>query len=232
MARGSFKKWRQRVFYNFDVAMTREILFNIIQHLYNINYIVIAITCDMGSTNMKLWKELQIGVDNNNVTHKNTTNTEKNCFIVHLSNETLKIFFYADVPHLIKLGRNNFLNYGFNINGISVDKTSLEELLKLNERDLKISHKLNRTHIDVKEAQRQNVKLAAQIFSNQNALAIRWCGENGFLSCTHWKYTSDMLKLFNDWFDIFNSTLKYGKCDTAHAYKNSFVFLYTSRKTK
>lgn len=62
--------------------------------------------------------------------------------------------------------RNNFLDSGFNINGISVDKTSLEELLKLNERDLKILHKLNRTHIDVKGTQRQNVKLAVQIFSN------------------------------------------------------------------
>lgn len=44
MARGLFKKWRQPIFYNFDTAMTSEILFSVIQHLYNINYIVIAIT--------------------------------------------------------------------------------------------------------------------------------------------------------------------------------------------
>lgn len=73
-------------------------------------------------------------------------------------------------------------------------------------------------HLNVKGTQRQKVKLAAQLFSNQNALAIRWCGENDFISCAHWKDTSDVFKLFNDWFDIFNSTLKYGKCDSSHAY--------------
>lgn len=171
----------------------------------------------MSPTNMKLWKELQIGV-NNYYIEKNSTNTDKNCFIVHPSNNSLKIFFYADVPHLLKLARNNFLDSGFNIKGVCVNKTCLEELLTLNERDLKISHKLNRMHIDVKGTQRQNVKLAAQIFSNQNALAIRWCGEKGFMSCIHWKYTSNVLKLFNDWFDIFNSNLKYGKCNESHAY--------------
>lgn len=122
------------------------------------------------------------------------------------------------MPHLIKLARNHYLDSGFNINGLIINKTCVEELVTLNEKDLKIAHKLSKTHIDVKGTQRQNVKLAAQIFSNQTAVAIRWCGEKGFLSYTYWKYTSDVLKLINDWFDIFNSQLKYGKCDTSHAY--------------
>lgn len=218
MARGLFKKWRQPVFYNYDTAMTREILLSVIQHLYNIGYIVIAVTCDMGPTNLKVWKELLIGVDNNDCIDKSSTNTEKKCFIVHPSNNNLKIFFFADVPHLIKLARNNFLDSGFNIKGTSIDKTCVEELIGINERDLKISHKLNRMHIDVKGTQRQKVKLAAQLFSNQNALAIKWCGENSFISCTHWKHISNVLQLFNNWFDVFNSNLKYGKCKESHAF--------------
>lgn len=67
MARGLFSNWRQPVFHNFDTAMSREILFNVIQQLYNIDYIVIVVTCDMSSTNMKLWRELQIGADNDSV---------------------------------------------------------------------------------------------------------------------------------------------------------------------
>lgn len=39
MARGLFYNWRQPIYYNFDTSMSQDILFTVIQHLYNINYI-------------------------------------------------------------------------------------------------------------------------------------------------------------------------------------------------
>jgi len=81
--------------------MSRELLFSIIQYLHNIDY-AIAVTCDMSSTNIKEWNELQIGADENSI-DKTSENTEKKCFFVPPSNDTLKIFFYANVSHLIKL---------------------------------------------------------------------------------------------------------------------------------
>lgn len=42
--------------------MTKEILLNIIKALYEIEYTVMAITSDMGATNMALWKKLNIGI--------------------------------------------------------------------------------------------------------------------------------------------------------------------------
>lgn len=116
------------------------------------------------------------------------------------------------------MARNNLLDSGFQIKGVSINKNCLEELLTLNEGDLKISHKLSRAHFNVKGTQRQNVKMTAQIFSNKNALAIKWYGENGLLVSTQWKYSYEMLKFFNHWFDIFNSKFKYGKCSESHAY--------------
>lgn len=65
---------------------------------------------------------------------------------------------------------------------------------------------------------RQKVKLAAQVFSNKNAVAIKWCGQNGLLTCVHWEHTSKILKLFNDWFDVCNSTLKYSHNSGCNAY--------------
>lgn len=220
MARGLFKHWRQPIYYNFDEAMSRDILFNIIQSLYLADYIVVAVTCDMSLTNMKLWKNLHIGAtipchSKNNI----PADIEKQCYILHPANNTLRIYFYADVPHLLKLARNNFLDSGFQSKGTTIDKACLEELLTLNARDLKISHKLSRAHLDVKGSQRQNVKLAAQIFSDRNAVAIRWCGQNNLLVSSQWKETSDILKLFNDWFDIYNCRLKYNHCSTSHAYE-------------
>lgn len=39
---------------------------------------------------------------------------------------------------------------------------------------------------------------------------MEWCGIQWSLENTHWKETSIFLKLSNDWFDIFNSQIKYG----------------------
>lgn len=196
--------------------MSRDILFNVIQILYSADYIVVAVTCDMGPNNIKLWNDLNIDI--NFPCHSNDNipiNNEKQCYIVHPSNTSLRIFFYADVPHLLKLSRNNLLDSAFHIKGISINKTCLEELLTLNERDLKICHKLSQAHLDVKGAQRQNVKLGAQLFSNRNAQAIKWCGQNNLLVSTQWERTSEVIQLFNDWFDIFNSSLKYGHCSNS-----------------
>lgn len=88
----------------------------------------------------------------------------------------------------------------------------------VNVGDLKIAHKLSRAHLDVKGTQRQNIKMATQIFSNKNAAAINWCGENGLLNSKQRKKTADVLKLFNDWFDVFNSKKKYGHHSGTHAY--------------
>lgn len=137
---------------------------------------------------------------------------------MHPANSSLKIFFFADIPHLLKLARNNLLDSGFTIHGNNINKTCLEELLTLNARELKIVHKFSQAHLDVKGAQRQKVKLAEQLFSNTNAKAIQWCGEQGLLKSVQWKQTADVLQLFNDWFDLFNAKYEYEHTNISHAY--------------
>lgn len=88
----------------------------------------------------------------------------------------------------------------------------------LNAEDLKIAHKISRAHLDVRGTQRQNVRMAAQVFSNTNAMAIQWCGQNGLLTSNQWKEIADIIKLFNDWFDVFNSQNKYGQHRGVNAY--------------
>lgn len=90
-ARGLFKKWKQPVYYNFDEPMSREILFNVLEHLYQAGYVVVAITCDMSPTNRKLWEDLNIGINTKDHCKDNTT--EKQCFIKHPTDNSLKIFF-------------------------------------------------------------------------------------------------------------------------------------------
>lgn len=113
MAQGLLKNWRQPIYYDFDTAMSSDVLLSIIQQLYQAGYIVLAVTCDMGPSNVRLWHHLNIGIGNTGHSNVNNgaTDTEKNCF--HLADNCLRILFYADIPHLLKLARNNFFDSGF-----------------------------------------------------------------------------------------------------------------------
>lgn len=109
---------------------------------------------------------------------------DNNIFFLHPENENLKIHVFADAPHLIKLLRNHFLDHDFTSDGVTIDRTCLEKLLKASNSDLKMAYKLSRYHLDVKGTERQKVWPAVQIFSNQVSKAIDWCGRSGFLEGT------------------------------------------------
>lgn len=201
MARGLFKKWKQPVFYDFDQDLTKELLFKIIVQLYNSGYTVFGMTCDLGPSNQNLIKQLKSNIMEN----------EDETYFEHPCDENVKIHVFVDAPHLMKLLRNHFLDSGLHVDGHFVTSAALERLLQINSGDLKIAFKLSRIHLDVKGTQRQNVKLATQIFSATNASAIEWCGSRGFMdNCPEWVATATLLKMYNDWFDIFNSVSKYG----------------------
>lgn len=60
MARGLKGTWKLPVFYAFDCPMTVGILNNIISELSYAGYPVVAVVCDNGSTNRKLYKDLGV----------------------------------------------------------------------------------------------------------------------------------------------------------------------------
>lgn len=205
MARGLLNKWKQPVYYGFDQSMTEQIMFDIISQLYYAGFNVVAITSDMGGGNIGFWSKL-------NVRH------DKPVFFLHPVDASLKVHVFADVPHLLKLLRNHFLDHGFTSAGVKIDKTCLEKLLKATTSDLKICHKITRYHLDLKSTERQKVRPAAQLFSNTTSKAIEWCGMKRFMEGTSWQKTAELLKLINNWFDLFNSQNKYG----THPGSNAF----------
>lgn len=217
MARGLIGNWRQPIFYSFDQPMTKEMLLEVIRCLQETSYTVVA--SDLGSTNACLWKSMNIGVKiptNKNSKIIEKPDEEKRCNFFHLSDKNLKVFVFADIPHMIKLARNHLFDSGFIVDGQLINRHFKE--LVLNSRDLKIAFNLSRLHLDVKGNQRQNVKLAAQIFSHRNAKAIEYCGKQRFLSNNNWQIMSKFLSLFNDWFDVFNCHSKFGKHSGLCAY--------------
>lgn len=190
MLRGLFKNWKQPIFYKYDQPMTEEILTEILIELHQIDFVVVALVSDLGSTNMQLRRKLKIN--------------ENKPYFLHPADQSKQVFVFADSPHLIKLLRNHFIDNGFEINGKYVNVRPIDDLLRLEKSDLKINHKVTETHLNVSNAARQKVKYAVQLFSNSVSSCLRWCAMTGKLSSPNVLDCADFFKTVNDWFDLYN----------------------------
>ncbi|KAF6211603.1 hypothetical protein GE061_012116 [Apolygus lucorum] len=186
--------WKQPIFYNFDEAMKRDVLFDIINSVERAGFHVISITSDMGPGNRALWRELNI--------------SPSNCSFSNPFDDKRPIFVFADAPHLLKLARNHFVTKGFTFDDKVASKDCLLEMLdQAAKHDLKVPFKLTESQIFISDKQR--VKTAAQLFSHANAKALEYYGQRNLLdkNSTSWEPTAEVLLKFNNWFDVFNSSI-------------------------
>lgn len=110
---------------------------------------------------------------------------------------------------MLKLSRNHFVDSGFMIHGEHLTVDLIQKVLVLkNMSETTIAHKLSQSHITVDGTARQKVKLAAQLFSNSVSSAMKFLGEKGLLDGQKWQLCSKLLKIINDWFDLFNIRVK------------------------
>lgn len=219
MARGVFENWKQPVFIDFDCKVTKAILSDIIKKLYHINYNVVACVSDCGGGNQGLWKELNI-------------NQNKTYYLHPVTND--KVYFFADAPHLLKLTRNWFLDHGFILNdGTIINKNPVVSLINENKSEISSCHKLSDLHLNCEKSQRQNVTLAAQLFSNMTATALKMYkpGENKQLAYD----VGLFIEQINDWFDIMNSYVPHGSIPNKEPYGRNLemqsAFLDKMKKT-
>jgi len=128
---------------------------------------------DMALCNEGLWSILGITSDITSFEHPITKSS------IHV---------FADAPHLLKLVRNHYLDQGFVLpSGIYIGRYIVEELIKLQSKsDFQYTFKVSEKHINVSGPMRQNVKLAAQFFSNTVANAISYCEKKNVLQQSHW----------------------------------------------
>lgn len=84
-----------------------------------------------------------------------------------------KIYIFADVLHLLKQLRNQFFDKGFISKDSIFRKHSLECLIDNANTEISSSRILLKLHLTCKRAQKQNIKLAAQLFSRTTANALK-----------------------------------------------------------
>lgn len=105
------------------------------------------------------------------------------------------MFVFADVPHLIKLLRNHFVDTGFMINEKQVKADIISKLLTITSGDVSITHKISEANLNVSNIKRQKVKLATKLFSHTVAQAITRVASQGHLEDLNWKECHQLFKL-------------------------------------
>jgi hypothetical protein len=191
MIRGLCSNWKQPIFVSFDTDMSKEILFNILSQLEEGGFPVVCCTCDMGGQNRSLWRSLGV-------------NHEKPFFLHPKTGQ--EVFCMPDVPHLLKLIRNWLLDTGFVLDDCIIDSYPLYLLLELSKTELNASFQLTELHLNVEKAQRQNVKLAAQLLSRTTGTALLHYKPGVDVNAT--EKLGKFILLVNDYFDLFNVRTK------------------------
>ncbi|KAG4073211.1 hypothetical protein HA402_013476 [Bradysia odoriphaga] len=163
MVRGIRSKFKQPIYINFDTAMSKDILFEALTCLHRIGLNVAAVVSDCGGSNVGLWKQLNITCSRHHT----------NNFFLHPVTGR-KVYLFADAPHMLKLLRNWFLDYGFVLqDGTVIKKDKIYDLLHVVNTEISPAFKLSDLHFDCKDTERMNVALAAELFSHTTATCLR-----------------------------------------------------------
>ena len=71
MVRGLIANWRQPIYYAFDESNVQKILLNLIESVENASYHVVALVHDLSSSNLRVWKNLEISAESQANSFKN-----------------------------------------------------------------------------------------------------------------------------------------------------------------
>ena len=156
MVRGLYSAWKQVIFFDFDTSMDKNLITSLILKCEAIGIRIRGISFDLG--NPTFLREFGIL---NDLTH----------FMTNPADATRVIYFFPDVPHLLKLCRNHILDKGLRIydeDGNSHDLTKLDfqRMIERDGQEFKVCLKLTELLVNVQGQARQRVRYAAQLLSN------------------------------------------------------------------
>jgi hypothetical protein len=173
--------------------LTKEELFKIITEIEEAGFHVVSITSDMAPENQSLAKSLGI--------------TEENTSFQHPCRDDV-IWWFFDVPHLLKLLRNNLLKHGFILpSGVVINKRMLLQLIDKLQGEVRMAPKLTLDLVEVKDQDLQRVYKAARLISRTTgaALQVLFPNDPAMLEM------ADFIIKADKWFDTLDSRSKYDK---------------------
>ncbi|KAK8769034.1 hypothetical protein V5799_014500 [Amblyomma americanum] len=169
---GINQRWKQVIGYEFtgnhvEGALLKDYVLDIVQRCGQISLRVRAVTCDMGSANRVMWRELGFS------SHRNSTTV---CSIPHSCLDGKELFSTADAAHVFKNLRGQLLSSKvFALsdaivleNNLSSPNVKLEHVQAVvdydAERELKVAPVLSESHFSSGHFTKMKVGVALQFF--------------------------------------------------------------------
>ncbi|KAJ4425971.1 hypothetical protein ANN_27597 [Periplaneta americana] len=118
MVRELCSNWKQPIFFDSDIPMTGSLLKQIILEVQKVGFVIVGVLSDMGGKNKRVWRDLEVDY-------------KKSCFD-NPSDAINRIWAFQDVPHMIKLFRNHFIDDAFTLPSEKIiNKTIIKNILSM-----------------------------------------------------------------------------------------------------
>ena len=189
MVRGLAASWKFPVFVDFDMCMTKQVLFEIILALETVGLKVLITTCDQGPKNLSLASKKQL-------------NLGDSLSFANPHDSARKILFSFDFVHVFKNIRNHILDdlIAFE-DGTCASRKDFQDLFDTLSPEITAGYKLKDIHLNCKGTDRQNVALAVQLLSGTVSTLFKLqFPDNPVKSAL-----SDFVSAMNNAFDVMNS---------------------------
>uniref|UniRef100_A0A147BVI5 Putative p-32 hm n=1 Tax=Ixodes ricinus TaxID=34613 RepID=A0A147BVI5_IXORI len=215
MLGGMSTRWKQTVAYeftenSFSAATVKTTIDTLIRRCEQIGIKVHALVTDMGGGNQALWRKYGILVGKH---------SKETCYANHPCDPARRLYFVADVPHLLKNLRNH-LTRGQDIylpdevvrkNALPTDTVSIkqvEQLLELDEQsDMRVAPRLKKACISPGHYAKMKVGPAYTLFHHDTAAGLRYLVKLGRLDeealTTAWFFEQ-----VQRWFELMSSRTK------------------------
>jgi hypothetical protein len=186
----------------------------IIESLAGCNINVRAVVSDMGAGNRAMWKIAGITANRDRVQSS----------IPHPSFPEQDLYFFADIPHLLKNIRNCMLANDillpteivreFELKSKTVSIKHVHKLIEIQENsNFKLAPSLSKKHVEPKQYEKMKVNIAAQLLSHSTASALRYAVHDNLLPLDALT-TAWFIELVNSWFDAANARRR---CEALYA---------------
>lgn len=190
LASGLFHRWMQPIYYSRNKTLSFNIIKDVISQLYNVGFIVVAITCNLEY--QPLWTQMDIGI-----------RTGQKCYFYNPKNPNLKVFVFPDEDHLLKLLRKQFLNEGIYLKQKHINKQCIEELSAVSKKleAAKFFKTLNEAMDDCKTDKTK----ARLLFTRTIAEKLFSYGQEGYIPYKNWKEAAKFFDTMSKWIGLFSA---------------------------
>ncbi len=189
MVRGIVASWKFPVFVDFDMAITKPLLLEIICALESVKLKVLIALSDMGPKNRGLVSKSQLNIG-------------EECTFANPFDSSREVLFAFDWVHVFKNLRNHLLDDIVCLqDGTTVSRSDFQDLFDKIAPEITAGYKLKDRHLNCKGTERQNVRLAVQLLSKTVSNLLKLLFPNDPVK----QALSDFVLVMNDAFDIMNS---------------------------